>query len=943
MSNISNIFLDIANAIRYQEGPSEYPNYYKPIDMANAILNLNNGMPFLNGDPFISGYSNNAQKKITGLVYYSNNAPVGEHMTSVTVPPISEALYVNYYRSFYTDEPYPVNREDFYSTYIISSSLYSPPQFSRYNNFNSTVIFEDRMGSLNMVEMFSHDENFNQPISINCLLEEQAAINLAYAFKNCFNFNSPVYLNSNLLWLLGTFENCYNFNQPFIFYPQKLQPDYSGIMNGNRSSRYDNTFSNCYKFNQPISYLFPKNEPDFKQNQKINANYFCANCYEFNQLLDFTYCYISNMENSFINCYNFNQPINFAHAVFYNLNNTFTNCINFNSPINFAYAGSDNGWSALTHSFDNCISFNSTINFSYAHIARIEQCFINCYDFNQPIDFYHFGRSSYGTDLYGVFINCYNLNSNINFINCTLGGISGLLSNCNNFNSTINFINSKTSTISSIVGSGEGNIITPSIYFENSSTSIDNMITQYCDTLNIKAINTDFTRMIIGGDIGYINNYNINLINCNSPLGIANLLTKEREIDIVNINISIYDSDIYAINTYRKDYYGNIVGYNNVNVTLNLNCYNSNINYLNNVMYFTHVDGNVNICNCTIYNAVNAFKYTTGNFNVNLSNTTIKLPQNMFIDSQANIETVNLYNFSAGANTAVFGMFMNCQNLGQNSEITLNLSKMTALGVGNTVNTGYIFARCNNLNQPIDLSYASLNATGMFLYCNSLNQPINLYRFIGHNGKFSFNNMFRGCSKLNQLIDFSNVVSTEGGDFSYTFDGCTDLNQPILFPSSDDPQYGIEFSGTFLWCNTLNRSFDFSHIAGPCNFNYTFASCRNFSNQNIYLPPNTKNIEQMFAGCYNLQSLNLFVSGIIPNTVNNVFLCCGWNEENSGYNRQEYINVYCPNLASSAIFRNYQRRLFGTSQGQGLSWTSITNGYTNARYKINIYHNYVPN
>ena len=162
MSDLTNTFSDIANAIRYKEGSV---NTYTPLEMAGAINNI------------VSGWT-----------------------LSVTQS--------NIYQDFRTSFNSPVE--------FSSSVLDYEDMFNGFVSFNQHI---NNINCFSAENMFRDCYNFNQKININLVDNGPSLPSASNIFRNCYNFNSSVNMFTfvNNTSVSYAFANCTNFNIPLKF------------------------------------------------------------------------------------------------------------------------------------------------------------------------------------------------------------------------------------------------------------------------------------------------------------------------------------------------------------------------------------------------------------------------------------------------------------------------------------------------------------------------------------------------------------------------------------------------------------------------------------------------------------------------------------------------------------------------------------------------------
>ena len=168
MSTLTNIFSDIANALRSKMGVS---NTYTPAQMAPAINNIPTGI-----QPFDTNY---------GYVAGCNNIPVEEETFQ------TEANYL--FRN---------NSSMDYDVYYFGDSIINMyGTFFDCSNFNKRVIIGNNV--TNMGHTFYNCRNFSHPIVI-----PDSVIDMNKTFYNCSNFNQPIIIGNNVTNMWETFIRC---------------------------------------------------------------------------------------------------------------------------------------------------------------------------------------------------------------------------------------------------------------------------------------------------------------------------------------------------------------------------------------------------------------------------------------------------------------------------------------------------------------------------------------------------------------------------------------------------------------------------------------------------------------------------------------------------------------------------------------------------------------
>lgn len=196
------------------------------------------------------------------------------------------------------------------------------------------------------------------------------------------------------------------------------------------------------------------------------------------------------------------------------------------------------------------------------------------------------------------------------------------------------------------------------------------------------------------------------------------------------------------------------------------------------------------------------------------------------------LTTLNLssFNTSEAANTA--SMFRECSNLG----------KITFGNNFKTKNTESMFQDCKALTTLDGLSSFNTSQVGnmsfMFNGCSSLTS-LDLSSFNTSGVKY-MNNMFEGCSSLTSL-DLSSFVTSKVEDMSYMFKGCSGLTSLDL--SSFDMS-GVThenyMEGMFLDCTNL-KMLDLSNVTTAEDITKIIGKLPAESNPVIFI---SKNIEK---------------------------------------------------------------------------------------------------
>lgn len=130
-----------------------------------------------------------------------------------------------------------------------------------------------------------------------------------------------------------------------------------------------------------------------------------------------------------------------------------------------------------------------------------------------------------------------------------------------------------------------------------------------------------------------------------------------------------------------------------------------------------------------------------------------------------------------------------------------------------------MFHGCKKFNQPIEFSTESLlDAERMFDGCKVFNQPVHITSPYFENASY----MFSLCDAFNQPV---NIDSKYLYDTSFMFHGCYKFNQPITFHIDKD----VEMSAMFIRCYEFNQPITFYINEKKCN--RIFKYCRSFNQE----------------------------------------------------------------------------------------------------------------
>lgn len=307
--------------------------------------------------------------------------------------------------------------------------------------------------------------------------------------------------------------------------------------------------------------------------------------------------------------------------------------------------------------------------------------------------------------------------------------------------------------------------------------------------------------------------------------------------------------------------------------------------------------------NCRAIESLNLSNFVTSNVTdmtsmfkncAKLSNLSIK---NDFITSSttgvvsmfegcATLASLDLSNCNTSSIITMDSMFKGCKLLNSNFKISSNF-------IGSSVqSTTNMFNGCTGL-ESLDLHGSNVSGVGdmsyMFQSCSALT---NLN--VGWSGMSTrtttLNSMFNACANLSTL-DLSTFNTPNVTNFEQMFVGCTKLNNLIL-PSNFIGPNATNLIGMFGYCTAITTvALDSS---GPQTFNNTlnmssmFYGCSNLKTMSLSNWNATSvNGENLFRDCANLESA--YLNGIDFNDLTEMF---------SGCAKLRYINI------SSADFVN---------------------------------------
>lgn len=249
----------------------------------------------------------------------------------------------------------------------------------------------------------------------------------------------------------------------------------------------------------------------------------------------------------------------------------------------------------------------------------------------------------------------------------------------------------------------------------------------------------------------------------------------------------------------------------------------------------------------------------------------------------ASLKKINSLSFGSVTTTA--NMFNNCYNL----------KEAPLFNTTNCTRMDYMFVNCSSLESVPSYDMGNVTqANYMFDGCISLeNVPmLNTVKCT------NMQNMFRNCKRLTSVpqLDFSAVAST-----AYMFYGCGSLEEV--------------------------GNMSFPNIQSTGNVTYMFASCsslKRVGNLDFHYTPN---INSLFNGSTNLESIGTITAPLITSTVNSFFstankltdfggiqnLKMNWNDS-SGL-------VKCPNLTHQSLINVLNGLYDFTGAGQTPSST----------------------
>ncbi len=552
----------------------------------------------------------------------------------------------------------------------------------------------------------------------------------------------------------------------------------------------------------------------------------------------------------------------------------------------------------------------TTVNSNFVFLPSVatdlhfygENMFVDCSNLNSPINIIKMeGTTTKVNALFcnGMFASCHSLNSPINFY-----GISNetnifaysMFYGCYNFNGNIHCFTDLGEEINILSINDGGSMFS----FSNFNTDI-----------NIKMTGTNYSYMF-----DYCNNLNANI----------NFIINEEENELIDMHEMF--SGCSNLSHFTLNNKARIIAENMFNQCTKLEQINfadqttftSAARMFNNCTSLFQIDIN----NLNIQNALGMFTNCSNIQQLNLNNINIMYPNYMFANCNQlisiNIENINIDSHSDG----VTDMFYNCNNL-KMINISNSLFTYTHLRI-----PGYI-TNLNIINTNFQGSLITLNKNFNFNFYNSTissitalfqssiyNAPVNFSNCIINYANIAFNN----CLSFNQPIIFDNVYINNA---AMMFNNCNNFNTSITFGNNVTL---IDAQLLFAQCKKLNYPIDIPEDTFINNTAYMFRNCSNLRQVNMYIQNNIYNTQYMFSNCSSYLNCNLFFKNGLnrPSALENIF--------NTQSSRLGWFTIYCNDLTP---FRNSDNRMVG--RGTAITWTTITNGYTNTGYHIRLYNN----
>ena len=288
-----------------------------------------------------------------------------------------------------------------------------------------------------------------------------------------------------------------------------------------------------------------------------------------------------------------------------------------------------------------------------------------------------------------------------------------------------------------------------------------------------------------------------------------------------------------------------------------------------------------------------------GNFRFNTNN--VGKMDNLFFGC-SKLTNININNFSSNNLRSTISMFQGCNQLKTinfptnfASSVT-NMDKMfyecssltiidfSSLKTSNVISMNYMFYGCSQLTQFRDTNFKSQSVVNMnYIFAKTGLTSIDL-NILNINRVENADSMFLGCSNLQAITNYLNIVSTPVKSMSHLFDGCskleyidlTKLNTPSLtnmdymFQSCSkltsvnltgfDTSSVTTMVGLFKRCENINYiDFPILNTAVLKNMSHMFEKCHNLTSVDFSKidTSNVVNMGYMFASCHSLISLDL--------------------------------------------------------------------------------------
>lgn len=271
------------------------------------------------------------------------------------------------------------------------------------------------------------------------------------------------------------------------------------------------------------------------------------------------------------------------------------------------------------------------------------------------------------------------------------------------------------------------------------------------------------------------------------------------------------------------------------------------------------------------------------------------------------------------------------------------------LGLGriptNAVNCHAMFDGCYNMGGGIrsypyipekveDASYMLNDCPYMSLMWN-INNTANLvntsHMFVNY-GTHPHASTHRPLS--NMTLNFSPKLINASSMFQFSIRNTSNVNQTVCSVAlkfSGGAYNNVNLCSMFSSCRGLQNlqtipatstTFDIPYGAGDVSF--MFNECINTAfPDNIIIPETVTSAAYMFNNCKNVNNIYFYANPRVVSVYGMLF--------RSGATK--YVNIYC-NDVDGLIAGNICK--------EGYTWTPITNGYTNAALKVNLYNNIPP-